>query len=147
MYRITQLVVIAFTVPWFMVMPAKAQDVVQAGKKGEVQFSHDTRIGSTLLTPNHYQFQHRWIGGQHVLVIREQVPLPVGQGTHRVSGAGREVARVKCTALASDTKVKATTLYRVTDPDGVMRIVRIDIAGEKQGHMISLEPASDDASR
>ena len=49
-----------------------SQDSMTMGKKGEVELSADTRIGSTTLTPGRYVLQHRVIDGYHYLVVRSE---------------------------------------------------------------------------
>ena len=145
MYRITRIGVVVFALLGFTALSALAQETVAIGKKGEVYFASETRVGVTLLKPGHYQFQHRIVDAQHYLVVRERQPLPVGAGTHAVGGGGgRELLRVPCRVIptADGAKTSATALYRKRDPDGIGRVTRIDIADERQGHRITLEPES-----
>lgn len=145
MDRITCVGLTVAAVLTFVTPLAFAQDTVAIGKKGEVQFSRETRIGSTLLKPGHYQFQHQSNDGQHYLVIRERQPFPSGGGTHVVGGGGgRELAWVPCRVVSTGTgdRTRATMLYWKADPDGVQRITRINIIGETESHVITLEPQS-----
>ncbi|HLG54278.1 MAG TPA: hypothetical protein VI485_03040 [Vicinamibacterales bacterium] len=145
MHRIIRIGFVSFAATMLTAALAIAQDAVAVGKNGEVQFSTDTRVGSMLLKPGHYQFQHRSIDGQNYLIVRERFPVPSGGGTHVVgAGTGREIARVPCRIVQTGTgeKVPATAFYWRKDADGIRRVTRVDIRGEKEGHVIALEPQS-----
>lgn len=141
MYRIIRMGFVVFAVLALVAPLAFAQDTVALGKKGEVEFTRDTRVGSTLLKPGHYQFQHQSIDGQHFLVVRSQRTVqnrPAGR--HYAGATGDEVARVACRLVAADKKQALTALYLVNEADGNTRVTRINIRGEKEGHIITLEP-------
>ena len=116
------------------VAAAADQQVIKVGKKGEMMFDEETRIGDLTLKPGHYQIQHRVDGADHVVHFTEL------KGKHRnpyyESGATGEAhpGEVKCrlepmNAKASETKVNIST------EEGVRRITRIEIAGENVAHV------------
>lgn len=140
MHRIIRIGLVVFAVLAFIAPLAFAQDTVAIGKKGEVEFTRDTRVGSTVLKPGHYQFQHRMVDGQHYLVVRSQQTVKSRPGGPHYAGAtGEEVARVPCRVIPRDKKQAVTALHLLNEVDGT-KVTRIDIRGEKEGHIITLEP-------
>lgn len=123
---------------------AFAQNKMALGKKGEIEFTSEARLGSTTLKAGHYQFQHVVAEGQHYLVVRERPVFHNPTGVTSPGGVGKEVARVACRIVPMDggSMVMATALYTKKDADGVSRITRINIQGEHDGHVVMLEPQS-----
>ena len=122
---------------------AIAQDTMAVGKKGEVELRGETRVGSTVLKPGHYQFQHVSIDGQHYLVVREQSTVRGVGSSHYGGAAGKEVARVPCRLVAAPARAKIDShAYYTKEADGSQRLTQIHIRGEKEGHMLTLEPVS-----
>lgn len=121
-----------------------ASDKMALGKKGEVEFTSEARLGSATLKAGHYQFQHVLADGQHYLVVRERPVFHNPTGVRSPGGAGGEVARVPCRVVPTENgkTVTATALYTKKDADGVPRITRINIRGEHDGHVVALEPQS-----
>ena len=124
--------------------PAFAQHTVAIGKKGEVELRADSRVGSTTLKPGHYVFQQQSANDQHYLVVRAQATSQLRGGQHYAGATKEEVARVPCRMVDTPTgkKTQATALYLTKEADGVQRVTRIDIRGEKEGHVVTLEPQS-----
>ncbi len=143
MHHITRLGLVVVATLALLASRVFAQDTVAVGKKGEVELTTETRVGSTVLKPGHYQFQQVAVDGQHYLVVRSRSTVRRG-ATHDAGGVGAEVARVPCRLVATPqgTKTKDTALHTTTEPDGVRRVTRIDIRGEKEGHVVTLEPQS-----
>jgi hypothetical protein len=122
--------------------PAYAQGTMAIGKKGDVEFTATTHVGSTTLKPGHYRFQHQIIDGQHYLVVRAQTTVPGTPGSpssHYAGATKDEVARVPCRVVSSDKKRPVTALYTRKEADGTLTVTQIDIQGEKGGHVV-LEP-------
>lgn len=144
MHRNARIGLVVFAVLVLAAPLAFAQDTVAIGKKGEVELRGEARIGTTILKPGHYQFQHQSIDGQHYLVVRVQSTVRSSGGTHYAGAAGDEVARVPCRLVPTptDRKIAQTALYTKKETDGIVRITQINIRGEKEGHVIALEPQS-----
>lgn len=146
MHRITRIGLVAFGVLALVVPLALAQSTVAVGKKGEVEFTAETRVGSTVLQPGHYQFQHQSIDGQHYLIVRAQstAQLSGSQPQHYAGATKGEVARVPCRLITTATgrKIAQTSLHTRKEADGIQTVTQIDIRGEKDGHVVTLEPQS-----
>lgn len=144
MQRIIRIGSLGFAVLALAASFAFAQDSVAIGKKGEVELTRETRVGSTALKPGHYRFQHRLVDGQHYLVVNSRATVQGPERTHYEGAVGEEVARVPCRLVSTPTgkKFEATALHTKMEGDGVLSVTRIDIRGEKEGHVVTLEPQS-----
>lgn len=146
MHRIIRIGLFAFAALALVVPLAFSQSTVSVGKKGEVEFTANTRVGSTVLEPGHYQFQHQSIDGQHYLVVRVQTTahLSGSQQQHYAGATKGEVARVPCRLVTTATgrKIAQTSLHTRNEAGGVQTVTQIDIRGEKDGHVVTLEPQS-----
>jgi hypothetical protein len=123
---------------------AFAQERVAIGKKGDVELTAETRVGSSSLTPGHYRFQHQLIDGQHYLVVRAQSTVRstiVGSSHHSAGATKDEVARMACLVVSTDKKQQETALYTIKETDGTRRVTQIAIRGEQGSHVV-LEPQS-----
>jgi hypothetical protein len=72
MHRITRLGLIVFAVlaaGSVALAQQHGMDKNGMGQKGEVEFTTETHVGSALLKPGHYQFQHHLIDTQHYLIF------------------------------------------------------------------------------
>ncbi len=127
----------------FVVPAVLGQDrtATATGKNGEVELRREARVASLRLPPGHYRFQHQVSDGQHYLVVyaREMVRNPSNHYAGVVRG---EVARVLCTRVPSATGGSSTVFYTSTEADGTLTVTRIDIKGEKEGHVIAVVPQS-----
>ena len=147
MYRINQVGQVGPSVFAILAIAAPlafAQETVAVGKKGEVEFTTDARVGSTVLKPGHYQFQHQAVDGQHYLVVRSRSTVKSPRTRHYAGAVGDEVARVPCRLVDNlrAAKIRDTALHVKTEADGTRTVTRIDIRGEKEGHIVTLEPQS-----
>jgi hypothetical protein len=127
-----------------LAVPLAFAQPVAIGKKGDVELTAETRVGSTTLTPGHYRFQHELIEGQHYLVVRAQstVQSTIVGSTHHYAGPAKdEVARVACRVVSTDKKQRETALSTITEADGTRRVTQIAIRGEQGSHVV-LEPQS-----
>ena len=142
MYRTTRIGVVLMALA-LIVPVAFAQSTVSVGKKGDVELLAQTRVGSTVLKPGHYRFQHESVDGQHYLVVRAQSSAQLRGGQHYAGATKDEVARVPCRMVAArpdGREISETALHTMKDEDGIARVTQINIGGETEGHIISLEP-------
>lgn len=118
---------------------ALAQTTMPIGKNGDVEFKTAVHVGSTTLKAGHYRFQYQITDGQHYLVVREQTTAQLRGGQHYAGATGAEVARIACTVVPIDRKITATEVHTRND-SGMVMLTQIRIAGEKDGHIVALEP-------
>jgi hypothetical protein len=121
-----------------VVVAARAESI-RIGKKGEIELTQPTRLGTTLLQAGHYEVQHGVLDGQHYVVVRNQV-LPTRR--HRALITGSEVARVPCRVVTLDKPARYSFAYWTKGTDGMAAITEIRIAEEPAGHIIALAPSS-----
>jgi hypothetical protein len=128
MHHIARLGFIVLAVPAFGVAPAFAQGAVVKGKKADMEFRSETRVGSTLLPPGRYQFQRESVDGEHDLVVR--------------TPSRNEVAHVPCRLEAPPASgpIRETALHTKPDADGIERVTQIRIRGETEGHVVAVAP-------
>jgi hypothetical protein len=113
---------------------AADEQAVKVGKKGEMMFGQDTRVGDLTLKAGHYQMQHRVDGSDHMIHFTEL------KGVHRdpyyESGATGTAhpGEVKCRLEPMSVKAKQTAVSMSTE-GGVRRITRIEIKGENVAHV------------
>ncbi len=141
-----RLVAMAWTVAAFgSLVTAAGTASLPIGKNGDVEFTETVTVGPTVLQPGHYRFKHTVQDGEHYLLIGRQQMARVGPGgagtnEHYGIGKGTEVARIPCTVVPLDRKVKHTEVHIRTEPDGSRTVTQIRIEGEGLGHMLALEP-------
>lgn len=121
------------------VVVAAQSESIRIGKKGEIELTQPTRLGTTLLQPGHYEVQHAVFDGQHHVVVRGQV-LPTRR--HRAPITGSEVARVPCRIVTLDKLPRSSVAYWTKGTDGMAAITEIRIAEEPAGHIIALQPSN-----
>jgi hypothetical protein len=70
--------------------------------------------------------------------------LSGSQQQHYAGATKGEVARVPCRLVTTATgqKIAQTSLHTRKETDGVQTVIQIDIRGEKEGHVVTLEPQS-----
>lgn len=103
------------------------------GKKGEIMFTTDTKIGDSTLKAGHYRLQHNSQGSDHF------VQFTLMKGMHRpdhpkTATGFAEAGRIKCRVEKLDEKVRRTTVY-TQQKDGERRITRILVNGENVAHL------------
>jgi hypothetical protein len=107
------------------------QQVIKVGKKGEVMFDQETKIGDLTLKPGHYQIQHRVEGSNHMVHFTEfKGQFQSWSGPSGLAHPGE----VKCSLEALQAKASQTQVTLNT-ADGERRITRIEIAGENVAHV------------
>lgn len=114
-----------------MKMPDK--DVV-IGKKGEVHFTAQVKVGDTVLKPGMYQVQHVVEGSDHIIVFKE-VGMQAGY-KHGNTPVGNEVARIKCKVEPITKAENNTKITLRTNAAGEKEIAEVQIAGEKFKHLL-----------
>ena len=103
-------------------MMANPDDALKFGKKREVTFSSPTQVGDVVLKPGKYSLQHRIDGADHVLRF-------VALSNKNPSG------EVKCTLEPLEKKVARTTM-RLENTGAALRLVQVQLAGEKVTHVL-----------
>jgi hypothetical protein len=112
-------------------LTATAQDdqVAKIGKKGQVTLSSETKIGDLTLMPGQYTVQCRQQGEEHIMrFTRTGVSAPRG------GGPAVDKGEVKCKKEPLPSKVAAGSLHSHKDGD-IVRVTKIEIAGEKVAHL------------
>lgn len=107
--------------------------VLKVGKKGEMKFDKETRIGDVVLKPGLYTFQHRVDGEDH-FVHFTQVTEP---SYYSKIGGGAPKAHpgeVKCRLEPLPKKASRTEVH-IDAEGGVSRITKIIVGGENVAHV------------
>lgn len=112
---------------------ASGKDVV-IGKKGQVHFTSQVKVGETVLKPGMYQVQHLEEGSDHVIIFKE-VGMQAGY-KHGNTPVGNEVARIKCKVEPVTKAVNNTKITLRTTTAGEKEIAEIQVAGEKFKHLL-----------
>jgi hypothetical protein len=113
---------------------AAEDQVIKVGKKGEIMFGQDTKVGDLTLKAGDYQIQHRVDGSDHMVHFTEL------KGVHRnpyyqsAPNGTAHPGEVKCRLEPMSTKAKQTAVTVSTEGD-VRRITRIEIKGENVAHV------------
>lgn len=112
---------------------AAGKDVV-IGKKGQVHFTSQVKVGESVLKPGMYQVQHMEEGGDHVIIFKE-MGMVAGY-KHSNTPVGKEVARVKCKVEPVTKSVNNTKITLRTNAAGEKEIAEIQVAGEAFKHLL-----------
>ena len=118
--------------------PTQKEHALKVGKKGEITFTRQTKVGNIVLQPDTYVIQHRVSGGSHFVrfVELKQVeaqPANAEQSPYTYTEADK-VGEVKCRLEPAAGLVKETTAYTVTQ-GGIVRITKVAIKGEDVLHV------------
>ena len=109
------------------------QQVVKVGKKGQMKFDKETRIGDVVLKPGLYTFQHRVDGEDH-FVHFTQVTEPSYSSKTGGGVPKAHPGEVKCRLEPLQAKAPHTEVH--TAPEGgVVRITKIIVGGENVAHI------------
>lgn len=112
---------------------ATAQDqVMKAGKKGDIVLSQETKVGDVVLKPGHYQIQHRVSGSDHFVRFIAFKGHTTIMSPNPATPA--DVGEIKC-SVEPLAKKSAHTAVHVTDEGGVRKITRVEIGGENVAHV------------
>lgn len=112
-------------------LTAMAQDdqVAKIGKKGQVNFTSETKVGDLTLMPGQYTVQCRKQGDEHFMrFTRTRGSAP------RAGGSAVDQGEVKCKKEPLPSKVAAGSMHTHVDGD-VVRVTKIEIAGERVAHL------------
>lgn len=122
--------------------PAFPRDASGAGRTGVIELPDGGRLGSVTLKPGRYQVQHVIHDGQHFLVVRERTDTGGVIGRMPAGRNENEIARVPCRIVPSvvGNRISATALFLDEAADGLMRITAVHIKGEKDRHVVAIEP-------
>lgn len=112
---------------------ASGKDVI-IGKKGEVHFTSQVKVGETVLKPGMYQVQHLEEGSDHVIIFKE-MGMQAGY-KHGNTPVGNEVAKIKCKVEPVTKAVNNTKITLRTSGAGEKEIAEIQVAGEKFKHLL-----------
>ena len=110
----------------------KAEVII--GKKGQVHFTQNVKVGTTVLKPGMYQVQHVMEGSEHVVIFKE-VGMQAGY-KHGNTPVGKEVARIQCKIEPVTKSVNNTKITLRTNAAGEKEIADVQIAGEKFKHLL-----------
>ena len=108
---------------------AQDDQVTKIGKKGQVTFSSEAKVGDLTLMPGQYTVQCRREGPEHIMRFTR-----TGGSTTRGGGPAVDKGEVKCKKELLPSKVAAGSLHTHKDGD-VVRVTRIEISGEKVAHL------------
>jgi len=104
------------------------------GKKGEVHFTTQVKVGNTVLKPGMYQVQHIVEGSDHVVIFKEmEMAAGYKMGNTPV---GKEVARMTCKIEPVTKAVNNTKITLRTNAAGEKEIAEVQVAGEAFKHLL-----------
>jgi hypothetical protein len=115
-----------------LTVAAQNEQVLKVGKKGDVSFDAETKVGDLTLKPGRYFVQHRVVGSDHFVHFTEVTK----EHPYARSGGGMPKAHpgeVKCRLEPLTAKASETAVYW-TKEDGAVRVTKIVIRGENVAH-------------
>lgn len=116
----------------FTLTAVASDNIIKAGKKGDIELSQDTKIGDVTLKPGHYQIQHRVSGSDHF------VHFTAYKGHRSISSWGPatvvDAGEIKCQVEPLAKKADVTEVHTVEEA-GVRRITKVVIRGENVAHI------------
>lgn len=104
------------------------------GKKGQVHFTQNVKVGTTVLKAGMYQVQHVMEGSDHVIVFKE-VGMQAGY-KHGNTPVGKEVARINCKVEPVTKSVNNTKITLRTNAAGEKEVAEVQVAGEAFKHLL-----------
>ncbi len=110
----------------------QAQDL-KVGKKGDISFSSDTKVGDLVLKAGTYRIQHKFNGSDHMLHFTQLTkgnPYTVSVGVPKA-----HPGEVPCELKPLGSKVRYTQIL-IDKKDGMDRLVRAEIGGENVAHIL-----------
>lgn len=108
---------------------AQSDQVAKIGKKGQVTFRSETKVGDLTLMPGQYTVQCRKQGEDHFMRFTR-----TGGSAPRGGGSAVDQGEVKCKKDPLPSKVAVGSMLSHTDGDTV-RVTKIEIAGERVAHL------------
>ncbi len=114
---------------------AQGEQELKVGKKDDVTFTREVRLGEITLQPGKYRIQHRVEGADHFVHFTSL--LTTTPSAHKTaSGVGipaGEAGEVKCRLEPLEKKARETTLQLQNEGDS-QRVIKILIRGENVAH-------------
>ncbi len=107
----------------------QSERTIKVGKKGEVKFDSEIKVGDLTFKPGRYALQHRVDGPDHFIHFTELNPYYRGSQTPTA-----HPGEVPCRLETLQSKVSQTTIASKKE-DGGNRVVRVLIAGENVAHL------------
>lgn len=99
---------------------AENNQEMKIGKRGQINFETEVKVGEVTLRPGRYTVQCRRDGPDHMMRF--------------TPARGAEATDVKCGKEVLPRKVSAASVY-TSMADGLVRLVRVEIAGENVAHV------------
>lgn len=100
---------------------AQHENVMKVGKKSEVNFDTEMKVGDLTLKSGRYRLQHRVDGSDHFIHFE---PL---------TGGGKSHSEVKCRLEPLSSKTRQTAVHSVKEDQGY-RVTKVAIRGENVAH-------------
>ena len=119
--------------------PGQKEEVMKAGKEGEITLTQPTQVGDITLQPDTYVVQHRAAGNEHFIRFMQIKKLhdlnvaPETAGWYTYTEENN-VGEIKCRVEPAGATAQATTVD-VVNENGVPRITRVQIKGEDDWHI------------
>lgn len=110
------------------------KEEVIIGKKGQIHFTQNVKVGTSVLKAGMYQVQHMMEGSEHVVIFKE-VSMQAGY-KHGNTPVGKEVARTKCKVEPVAKSVNNTKITLRTNAAGEKEVAEVQVAGEKFKHLL-----------
>ncbi len=115
-------------------MAAEQEQGLKVGKKGEITFNAETKVGDLTLKPGRYVFQHRVEGSDHFVHFTEVTKQAGYAGAVVVGVPKAHPGEVKCRLEPLKSKASGTAIYSIGE-DGSARVTKIIIRGENVAHV------------
>ena len=110
------------------------KEEVISGKKGQIHFTQNVKVGTSVLKAGMYQVQHMMEGSEHVVIFKE-VSMQAGY-KHGNTPVGKEVARTKYKVEPVAKSVNNTKITLRTNAAGEKEVAEVQVAGEKFKHLL-----------
>ena len=104
---------------------------VKVGKKGDVTFQVETRVGAFTLKPGRYFIRHRVAGGDHFIQFTE---VTKGQGKNVGGFSVSPPVEVKCRLRPTERRVRGTVIIFANSEAGIRQIETVLVSGEDVAH-------------
>lgn len=119
--------------------PGQKEEVMKAGKEGEITLTQPTKVADITLPPDTYVVQHRTSGNEHFVRFMQikklhdlnLVPETTGWYTYTEKN---NVGEIKCRIEPAGATAQVTAVDIVNE-NGVPRITRVEIKGEDDWHV------------
>ncbi len=110
---------------------AEQEQGLKVGKKGDVTFRQETKVGEMTFKPGRYRFQHRVEGDEHFVHFTEWTqPYAPGGAAGPVAHPGE----VRCRIEPLGKKASQTAVYTISE-GGARRVTKVVVRGENVAHI------------